>query len=113
MSGSPTNERPPRTIRQVVARRWARHETVEEMSKWFRMKGYFDNGYHWCITPDGLIHRARDPQWPGCFDIKFDRDGIGVAVLGDQMTDQQVNALENLEGILREDYPDAEFINFK
>jgi hypothetical protein len=88
-----------------------RHNTVEDIDKWHRAKGWQRKprfmrefnpnltsiGYHYVIYPDGTVHTGRSPEEIGAHAVGYNTRSLGVCLLGtDRYTSAQWDGLKKL-----------------
>lgn len=87
--------------------------TVESIRRYHvGIRGWSDIGYHYLVQRDGIIRLGRPDRRVGAHCRGYNRESIGVAVIGNfeetpigMEVEQQINALRQLLGDLLHRYP--------
>jgi N-acetylmuramoyl-L-alanine amidase len=84
-----------------------RDVTAREIREWHMRKGWSDIGYHYVIEGDAKVVRGRRPNVTGAHSRGFNRDSIGICIVGDntrlgqRWTAAQVRAAKELIAALQ------------
>ena len=85
-----------------------RDVSAEEIHSWHLEKGWAGIGYHYVIRKDGAIERGRHRKFIGSHCYGFNRESIGINVVGEfngnQPEEAQIESLVNLLADLCEIY---------
>lgn len=96
-----------------------REDTVEDIDRWHKERGFKCIGYHYVIYLDGSIHKGRDESTQGAHCPLHNANSIGICYIGgcvkegkklipkDTRTQEQKDAMLELLKDLAERYPDA------
>lgn len=94
-----------------------RDNTIEDIDKWHKARGWKGVGYHYVIHLDGSIHPGRDEDEVGAHCAGYNSKSIGVCYIGglakdcstpkDTRTEEQKQSLLDLLTELKERYPSA------
>ena len=94
-----------------------RDNTIEDIEKWHRARGWKGVGYHYVIHLDGSVHPGRDESEVGAHCSGYNSHSIGICYIGglakdcstpkDTRTEEQKQSLLELLTELKERYPGA------
>ena len=94
-----------------------RDNTIEDIEKWHRARGWKGVGYHYVIHLDGSVHPGRDESEVGAHCSGYNSHSIGICYIGglakdcstpkDTRTEEQKQSLLDLLTELKERYPSA------
>lgn len=93
-----------------------REVSVQEISRWHRLRGFNNIGYHYVIGLNGEIHTGRPIEQAGAHCRGQNRDSIGVCYIGgcdhnlnpkDTRTPAQKASLRQLVARLKTLHPEA------
>ena len=56
--------------------------TTDSIRQWHLERGFYDIGYHFVITTDGVIHEGRPITKQGAHVYGHNKDNIGICVVG-------------------------------
>lgn len=94
-----------------------RNNTIEDIDRWHKAKGWRGVGYHYVIHLDGSIHKGRDESVIGAHCSGQNTNSIGICYVGglakdgktpkDTRTDAQKQSLIKLLKELKAKYPNA------
>lgn len=96
--------------------------SVEEITRWHRMRGFATIGYHYVVSLDGKVMQGRDVDVAGAHCKDHNARSIGVCYVGgllrdgkfkDTRTDAQKNALKKLIADLKQLYPGAKVLGHR
>ena len=73
-----------------------RGDTVRDIDRWHKERGWSGVGYHYVILEDGTVQEGRD-LWKAGAHAKGYNGYVGVCLIGkDSFTDEQMVSLEHL-----------------
>lgn len=94
-----------------------RNNTIADIDKWHRQRGFVQVGYHYVIHLDGSIHKGRSERVAGAHCVGYNKQSIGICYIGglakdgktakDTRTEEQKTALLHLIKELKRKYPRA------
>lgn len=86
---------------------------VKELDRQHRDKGCMMVGYHYVIRRDGMVETGRELDRLGHHSRRYNKDSVYVCLVGSDgnFTDEQLNALVEIEKELTDLYPKAETID--
>ena len=94
-----------------------RDNTIEDIEKWHKARGWKGVGYHYVIHLDGSVHPGRDESEVGAHCSGYNSHSIGICYIGglakdcstpkDTRTEEQKQSLLELLTELKERYPGA------
>lgn len=94
-----------------------RDNTIEDIDRWHRNRGFARVGYHYVIHLDGSIHQGRPERVIGAHCSGYNAKSIGVCYIGgldkdgktakDTRTEEQKKSLRELISMLKRKYPNA------
>lgn len=94
-----------------------RDNTIEDIDKWHKARGWKGVGYHYVIHLDGSVHPGRDESEVGAHCSGYNSHSIGICYIGglakdcstpkDTRTEEQKQSLLDLLTELKERYPSA------
>lgn len=100
-----------------------RNNTVDDIDRWHRAKGWDGCGYHYVIHLDGTIHAGRPIEKAGAHCTGYNQSSIGVCYIGgvaadgktpkDTRTAEQRASLLALLQRLRSKYPKAAILGHR
>lgn len=100
-----------------------RNDTVEDIRRWHKAKGWSDIGYHYVVYLDGSVHDGRNVDKIGAHCENYNYNSIGICYIGgktvdmksnkDTRTPKQKEALLRLLRELRKLYPTAKIVGHK
>ena len=91
-------------------------QTIEDLKKEFKNKGWQNPGYHYVVDPEGVVHQLLDEDRVSNGVKGFNSVSINVAYIGgidskgkavDNRTEAQKQSLLSLLSILKKRYPKA------
>lgn len=88
-----------RDINHLCLYQWTKGsdtDTEAHVSRHYRAQGFADNAFHFVIRRNGTIETGRSVSDPGCFSPQYDKDGVGVAIIGKERTPEQERAVSIL-----------------
>ena len=95
---------------------------AEDITRWHRMKGWLDIGYHYVIRRNGVLEEGRSVNVPGAHARGYNHRSIGVCLVGGldgnsipngSYTAEQWEALEGILFYLTETFPKAKVIGHR
>lgn len=94
-----------------------RDNTIEDIDRWHKARGWKCVGYHYVIHLDGSVHPGRDESEVGAHCSGYNSCSIGICYIGglakdgkapkDTRTEKQKQSLLSLLTKLKEKYPCA------
>lgn len=100
-----------------------RNNTVEDIRRWHKQRGWSDIGYHYVVYLDGSVHNGRNVDKIGAHCENYNSNSIGICYIGgktvdmksnkDTRTPKQKEALLRLLRELRKLYPTAKIVGHK
>lgn len=100
-----------------------RNNTVEDIRRWHKQRGWSDIGYHYVVYLDGSVHDGRNVDKIGAHCEGYNSNSIGICYIGgktvdmksnkDTRTPKQKEALLRLLRELRKLYPTAKIVGHK
>lgn len=110
-----------RTIKKIIihcsATPEGRENTVEDIDRWHRQRGFNQIGYHYVVHLDGSICKGRPEHLAGAHCLGHNQSSIGVCYIGglakdcstpkDTRTPNQKASMLQLLHTLRAKYPNA------
>jgi len=97
-----------RTIDTIIIHHSATESGTVESIRRFHVgqRGWDDIGYHYLITPDGIVHAGRDPERIGAHAKGRNLNSLGICLIGtDTFSHAQLKALAQTVAILKHQYP--------
>ena len=97
-------------------------ETVQDIEREFKRKGWKVSGYHFLVDADGKIHQLLDTEKVSNGVYGYNQAAINIAYIGgvdengkgiDNRTPKQKQSLIRLLLALRKKYPDAEILGHR
>lgn len=92
-----------RVITTIAVHRYLPEVTIEALRKNHKQKTLVRLGYHYVITPDGVLHDERPDGWGGWFDKDIESEAVGIALVG-EASNEQMETLETVEVFLANHY---------
>lgn len=104
-----------RSIRRIIIHCSAspngRPDTIDDIDRWHKERGFNGVGYHHVIHMDGSTHTGRPEEEQGAHALGYNSLSIGICMIGtDKFTEAQWFALAGLVRYLREKYRYASVI---
>lgn len=100
-----------------------RADTIEDIDRWHRARGWNGCGYHYVIHLDGTVHPGRPESEIGAHCTGYNSTSIGICYIGgmnedlrtpaDTRTEAQKQALLTLLRELRTRYPKARILGHR
>lgn len=94
-----------------------RDNTIEDIERWHRQRGFNQIGYHYVIHLDGSINEGRPMHLAGAHCLGYNQSSIGICYIGglakdcstpkDTRTSYQKASMLQLLHKLKAEYPDA------
>ncbi len=88
-----------------------RDDSIKDVRRWHKARGFNDVGYHFVIRLDGEIEKGRDEAVIGAHAKGHNKDSLGVCYIGgkdgDTRTPEQKTSLVYLIGYLKNKYKGA------
>lgn len=101
-----------------------REDTVEDIHRWHKARGFKDIGYHFIIELDGIVFEGRPISQQGAHVKGFNKNSIGVCYIGgtsndrdrkpkDTRTPEQKPSLRKLLSDLKDMFPNAKIVGHR
>lgn len=100
-----------------------RPDTIDDIDRWHRARGWNSCGYHYVVHLDGSIHTGRPLEKAGAHCTGYNQSSIGVCYIGgltadrcnskDTRTAKQRAALRTLLTDLRRRFPKAAILGHR